>query len=41
LAHAREYDVDLQPLAFADIEYEEQLGIVAEFIQSGIDILAQ
>lgn len=36
--NAMEYNIDLEPVAFTDKEYNEQLGIVAEIINTGIEI---
>lgn len=41
LINAMEYKIDLEPVAFTDREYEEQLGIVAEIISTGIEINPQ
>jgi len=36
--NAMEYKIDLEPIAFTGREYDEQLGIVAEIIKSGVEI---
>jgi predicted nucleotidyltransferase len=41
LMNAMEYKIDLEPIAFTDKEYEERLGIVAEIIDTGIEIPTQ
>jgi len=41
LMHAMEHKIDLEPVAFTDKEYDERLGIVAEIINTGIEIPIQ
>jgi predicted nucleotidyltransferase len=41
LMNAMEYKIDLEPLAFTGREYDEQLGIVSEIINTGIEIPIQ
>ena len=41
LMNAMEYKIDLEPLAFTDREYDEQLGIVSEITNTGIEIPIQ
>jgi len=38
LNKAMSYDMDLEPVAFTNKEYEERLGIVAEIIDTGVEI---
>jgi predicted nucleotidyltransferase len=38
LLNAMDYDIDLEPVAFTDKEYDERLGIVDEIIKTGIEI---
>ncbi len=38
LIQAQEFDLDLEPIAFTEKEYEERLGIVDEILKIGIDI---
>jgi uncharacterized protein len=38
LLQAMEYRIDLEPVAFTGREYDERLGIVAEIINSGVEI---
>jgi predicted nucleotidyltransferase len=38
LMHAMEYKIDLEPIAFTSREYDERLGIVAEIINTGVEI---
>jgi hypothetical protein len=39
--NAIEYKIDLEPVAFTGREYDERLGIVAEIINTGIEIPIQ
>ncbi len=41
LMNAMEYKIDLEPIAFTSKEYDEQLGIVAEIISTGVEIPIQ
>lgn len=38
LIQAQEYDLDLEPVAFTGMEYDERLGIVDEILRTGIDL---
>lgn len=38
LIQAQEFDLDLEPVAFTEKEYEERLGIVEEILRTGIDV---
>jgi predicted nucleotidyltransferase len=38
LIQAQEFDLDLEPLAFTEKEYNERLGIVDEILKTGIDV---
>jgi predicted nucleotidyltransferase len=38
LIQAQEFDLDLEPVAFTEKEYEERLGIVDEILRTGIDV---
>jgi predicted nucleotidyltransferase len=38
LIQAQEFDLDLEPVAFTEKEYEERLGIVDEILRTGIEI---
>ena len=38
LIQAQEFDLDLEPIAFTEKEYEERLGIVDEILRTGIEV---
>ena len=38
LIQAMEYNIDLEPIAFTNREYEQRLGIVDEIIRSGVEV---
>jgi predicted nucleotidyltransferase len=38
LIQAQEFDLDLEPIAFTEKEYDERLGIVDEILRTGIDV---
>jgi hypothetical protein len=38
LIQAQEFDLDLEPVAFTEKEYDERLGIVDEILKTGIDV---
>lgn len=38
LIRAQEFDLDLEPIAFTEKEYEERSGIVDEILRTGIEV---
>jgi predicted nucleotidyltransferase len=38
LIEAQDFDIDLEPVAFTEKEYEERLGIVDEILRTGLDV---
>lgn len=38
LIQAQEFEVDLEPVAFTEMEYEQRLGIVDEILKTGVDV---
>lgn len=38
LIQAQEFDLDLEPFAFTEKEYDERLGIVDEILRTGIEV---
>lgn len=38
LIQAQEFDLDLEPIAFTEKEYNDRLGIVEEILKTGVDV---
>lgn len=38
LLRAMEYDLDLEPMAFTEIEFKEQHGVVNQIVRTGIEV---